>query len=366
MQRVAATWRRLRDWTGAHSAELRLSVRMIVAGVLAYALAHLLALPQGFWAVLTAVIVTQASVGGSVKATLDRLVSTIGGGAWAAIVAWLIPHGSPFALGAAIAIAIAPLALLAALYPAFRIAPVTAIIVLVGGTGMHLPPILSALDRVLEIGIGSIVGLGVSLLVLPARAHGLVAEAGARTLALLAQLVAVLLAGLTQAAGRSAVQRLQDDVRKALTRLAAVVDEAKRERQSHLTDAADPDPLLRTMRRLRSDPIMVGRAAAEPLPDAVATRLAPALARVAETAACFLRDAGTALAARQPPPTLDSVDTAFDRYAADMAELRRAHLTQDQSDDATARLFALGFALEQLRRDFNDMSSRIAELAQSA
>ena len=358
-----AAWRRLRDWIKGHGVELRLTVRIIVAGVLTFVLAHLLALPQGYWAVLTSVIVMQASVGGSVKATLDRLTGTIGGGAYGAVVATLVPHTDPFALGVALAVALAPLALLAALYPSFRIAPVTAVIVLLGGTGTHLAPIVSAFDRVIEIVLGSLIGLGVSLLVLPARAHGLVVQAAGRTLGLLAGLVTVLLDGLTRDIDRGAVQRLQDDVRRALARLAAVVVEAKRERRSRLTDAVDPEPLLRTTRRLRSDLIMVGRAAGEPLPETLAADLAPALARVAEAAAGFLGETGAAVAARRLPPAPDAVDLAFDAYAAEMAALRRTHATQDQPSEAVERLFALGFALEQLRRDFKDLASRAEELA---
>lgn len=363
MGQVTAAWQRLRDWTGRHGAELRLSVRMTVAGLLAFALAHLLALPQGYWAVFTAVIVMQASVGGSVKATLDRLIGTVGGGAYGAVVASLIPHTGALALGGALAVALAPLALLAALYPSFRVAPVTAIIVLVGSAGLQAGPILAAFDRVIEIALGSIVGLGVSLLVLPARAHFLVAEAAGRALGLLAELTVALLAGLAHGADRSGIQRLQDGVRRALLRLAMVAEEAKRERQSHLTDAADPEPLLRTTRRVRNDLIMIGRAAAEPLPEPLAAQLAPALARVSEAAASFLSGTGAALARRQQPPALDAVDAAFDFYAAEMAGLRRAHMTQDQPGEAVGRLFALGFALEQLRRDFKDLSSRAGELA---
>lgn len=280
MANATAAWPRLRDWIARHSAELRLSMRTVVAGALTFALAHLLQLPQGYWAVLTSVIVMQASVGGSLKATIDRLIGTVGGAAFGAVVATLVPHTEPVALGVALAIVLGPLGLLAALYPSFRIAPVTAIIVLLGTGTTHLAPFVSALDRVLEISLGSLVGLGVSLLVLPARAHGLVALAAGRTFGLAADLVAHLVGVLTGAADRAATQGLHDRLRQSLMRLAAVVDEAGRERRSRLTDAADPEPLLRTARRVRSDLVMIGRAAAESLPDTLAAALAPALARV--------------------------------------------------------------------------------------
>ena len=72
-------WDDLCDWAATNAAALRLCFRMTVAGLLAYVLAELFALPQGYWAVFSAIIIVQASVGGSIKATTDRLIGTIGG-----------------------------------------------------------------------------------------------------------------------------------------------------------------------------------------------------------------------------------------------------------------------------------------------
>ena len=62
-----------RDWISAHRAEITLSLRITATGLIALALGELLGVKQVYWAVLTAVIVMQASVGGSLKATIDRL-----------------------------------------------------------------------------------------------------------------------------------------------------------------------------------------------------------------------------------------------------------------------------------------------------
>jgi hypothetical protein len=64
-----------RDWIAAHRAEITLSLRITVAGLIALALGELFGVKQVYWAVLTAVIVMQASVGGSLKATMDRLAA---------------------------------------------------------------------------------------------------------------------------------------------------------------------------------------------------------------------------------------------------------------------------------------------------
>lgn len=118
----------LGSWLRRPQAELRLGLRSTVAGVITFALGHVLGLPQVYWAVLTAVIVMQASVGASLKATLDRLVGTLGGAVWGVAVSGAIPHAGIVSLGIALTVALAPLTLLAAFQPAYRVAPVTAII----------------------------------------------------------------------------------------------------------------------------------------------------------------------------------------------------------------------------------------------
>ena len=53
-------------------------------------------------------------------------------------------------------------------------------IVVITVTSQNLSPLQSAFDRVLEIAVGSVIGLAVALLVLPARAHSAVAASAAR------------------------------------------------------------------------------------------------------------------------------------------------------------------------------------------
>ena len=138
-------WNDLRGWAGANAAALRLCFRMTVAGLLAYVLAEFFALPQGYWAVFSAIIVMQASVGGSVKATIDRVIGTIGGAVAGGAVGYIVPHQSVFSLGVALVIALAPLTLVAALWPNYRIAPLTAVIVLLTPGAQQLGPVDSAI-----------------------------------------------------------------------------------------------------------------------------------------------------------------------------------------------------------------------------
>src|SRR4051812_29799579 len=144
-------------------AEIRHGLRIAIAGVLSFALAHALGLPQGYWAVFTAVLVVQGSVGGSWKASVDRLIGTLLGAVYGAVIATAVPHDDVLLLGAALAISLTPLALLAALYPSYRVAPLTAVILLLGSAGTTEGPFIAALLRTVEVSLGGFVGMAVSL-----------------------------------------------------------------------------------------------------------------------------------------------------------------------------------------------------------
>ena len=66
---------------------LRFCLQATVNALLAFGLAHVLAVPMhGLWAVLTAVMVIQTSVGGSLKSAADYIVGTVGGAVYAGAV----------------------------------------------------------------------------------------------------------------------------------------------------------------------------------------------------------------------------------------------------------------------------------------
>jgi uncharacterized membrane protein YccC len=363
MKRMATTWRWLRRLPRERGAELRLCLRMTTAAALSLAVAHLLNLPIALWTVLTAVILTQMSVGRSLKATTDYLVGTLGGAIYAGAVGTLVPHDSEMALLAALALAVAPAALVVAINPRYSAATFTAVMVFFGPTITHTGPIASAVERVIEVAVGGVVGLLVSLVVFPARAHDLAIEAAAQMIDLMTRFVPELFAGLTQELDQSALHAMQNRIGAAFARLDAVAVEAKHERMTRLAAEPDQGPMLRTLLRLRHDLIMIGRAAAVPLPEAFRSRLAPRLAHIGETAADYLRACAGALLARRGPPSPAAVDAALDSYDAEFAAMRREGLTRNLSDETAERVFALGFALEQLRRNFNDLGRCITEFA---
>ncbi len=363
MSRIAADLRSLRTHVLEHKAQLSLSLRVTVAAVLSLVVSQLMHLPLPLWAVLTSAILTQVSFGRSLKATLDYLAGTVGGAIYAGAVAAFLPHTDEIALVAVLAIAVAPLALLGAINPSFSVSTFTGVLVVLMPGITHAGPIESAFYRVIEVAVGSIIALAVSIVVLPTHAYSLAVAAVARTLDLMARSCPELFAGYVQARNPVATERIHESIGNAIVQLSTVAAEARHERIGFIHPEPELGPLLRVLLRLRHDLIMIGRAAAVPLPQSLQERLGPLLGRLASAAADYLRQSGEALAARSPSPVTGEVEAALDCCADAFAGIRRERLTVGLSVDDVERIFTLGFALEQMRSNFHDLERCVAEAA---
>jgi hypothetical protein len=68
----------------------------------------------------------------------------------------------------------------------------------------------------------------------------------------------------------------------------------------------------------------------------------------------FLRTCADALRKRKNPPALDGTEQALAKYTATIEGLRREGVIRTLPVESISRLHALGFTLEQLRRDLED------------
>jgi uncharacterized membrane protein YccC len=334
-------------------AQLGLGIRIIVASLASLLLCQALHLEQSYIAVLTAIIVTQASVGASLKAMIDRFVGSLGGAVWGVATLFALHSLDAHSEWLALIVVVAPLAFLSAVSPTFRAAPLTAIILLFT-TSATREPLAAATGRMLEIGIGSIVALLVALFVLPARAHGTLSESANRVLKNMGDLTAIILKHGTR--NGPEFQRLHDEIRKGLAQIEAAAAEAQQERAAHLTTAPDPSPLCRTLRRLRNDLTMLGRFTADPLPIEVSPELADATTAV-------LRRCGAAILGHQPSPPLAAFETALEQHIARVADFRKSGQAHDLPDESIGQIFGLTFALEQLHDNLKDLVDRVDDLS---
>src|SRR5262249_16416950 len=271
-------------------------------------------------------------------------------------VALLIPHHTEGALLFVLVLAVAPLALLAAVKRNLAAIPVASIIVVLMPAITHTSPLDSAINRVLEVALGVVVGLAVALLVFPAGGHRLARQEAARTLDLRAQALGGVLAGPLSGADAEGLRRVYDRISQSITDFTANAAEGERERSARLSMEPDTQPLRRTLMRLRHDVVTVGRIArGDPLPEPVHSRLAPCLAVIGRAGSEYLRASGLALAARRAPPGEASLEAAFVAARDAMKALRQEGFTRELTDEAVGRFFALAFALEEMRRTFRDL-----------
>jgi uncharacterized membrane protein YccC len=361
MERMTALLKPLTTLIRSRKAQLALAFRVTIGAAGAYAIATALQLRLPLWAVLTSLIVTQMSVGRSLKATRDYMFGTVGGAIYGGAIAVLIPHSGELGLLGLLVLAVAPLAFIAAINPSLNAATVTAVIVLLVPTFSHVDPFASAIDRVMEVTVGALTGLLVSFFVLPSRAHNQIRISTARTLDLIAGAFRELLAGLTHGLDNDALHQIQDGIRRALAELDALGAEAERERAAHLSRGPDTGPLLRTTLRLRHDVVMIGRGCVAPLPPNLQARLAGPLADVSDTFVTYLHAIAVALRTRARAPAASPIDAVLYRYAAEVADVRSEGLTRGLPGDVVERFFALGFVLEQMRQNLKDLERRVTE-----
>jgi uncharacterized membrane protein YccC len=344
-----------------YRAPLGFGIRTTVAAISALLIAQVFALPlHGLWVVLTATVVTQLSVGGSLRAGLEYVLGTLGGAFYAGIVGVLTAPANVLTQSAVLALTVAPLAFLAAINPNFRVAPFSAVLVLLISGQLGEGPIESALTRLLEVTLGGAVAVIVSFLVLPERAHRLAREAAARVLDEMAQDLPDILAGVYQRTDPVELSRTQDRIGTAVAELQGMVEECRRERPLSFTSAPDTAPLPRTLLRLRHDFVIIGRASAEPLPMRLSEHLKPVLNRVGSALADYFRGCAMRLASGRRAADLRRPQEALDACASELVAFRErdfTHLSAGQLE----QLYALGFALEQLQRNTNDLERCMGE-----
>lgn len=338
----------------ARKTEIRHAIRVSAAVGAAYALATLLRLPQGFWAVFTAVIVVQASLGATITASIERFLGTIVGALAGAVAAYLHTHLPEFG-GLILCVTVALLAFVVSLRPSLKAAPVTAVIMLIGTT-THMDPLIAASLRVAEITVGSLVGVAATLLIFPARAHASVVASIQQIAGLQAHILESYVLALRGTPGPTDYLKAQDDLRAALAKLQTAMAEASRESASRLSDQSVSEALPRTLWRLRNDTVMVGRAVNTTLPEA----LSPAAADMLEASSRFLRASADFLAGG-PKPDRIAFAAAHQTFQTCFEGLREKGITRGLEFDGAARVFGLVFAIENLFANLGDFEERVEE-----
>ncbi|TDT91359.1 MULTISPECIES: FUSC family protein [Azorhizobium] len=307
-------------------AHIRLAVRATVAALLAYGIAWWLDLPKGYWAVLSAILVVQSSLGASVAVATDRGLGTIAGGIIGVGLAMIAGPSQDLTV-LLLTIGTLATALLAAYRPSFKLAPVTVVVVMLSDP-THAQPLISGLQRVFEIALGGAVGVACALFVFPARALFLLFPNAADAIDACAALLEEGRAGLLDGTLDPAeIDRLNAGARVSLRAADLRVGEARRERAGWLAGPPDAAPIVRTCRRLWHSVIILLRVADAPLPTELVTPVRATLQAALGALATECRDIAESLRSGNPVglgSASDSAEAMSAAVAALQAEMDRA------------------------------------------
>ena len=321
--------------TPRRRAEVRAALQMAAGATVALYLATALGLPHPYWSVISAIVVIQASVGGGVLSVArDRAVGTLTGALVGAAAAFIRPPGME-GMAAAIAVTTAALAFLGPGRPWLKIAPVTAAIVIAGGPGEG--PASLALDRVMEIVVGSAVGVACILALFPRHARQSFQLQAREAAAEAAALLALVMQGDAETA--SELPRRHADLKRRLDALGQtaknVIDLPGPQRET-----ADREALVRAFWRVRSDIVILGRGFQTP---EAGERLSPWKADALNAVAQL-----EALSVGRTAAALGELDVGL--------ALAQAEWAGDMARGAAA------IGLAHLHRDLDDLAERFADL----
>lgn len=316
---ITRTRRRLQTFFGAP--EARRLLRTLMSCAISYGAARLAALPEGYWALITTlVVVTQPSLTQAVDTARDQIIGACIGGVAGVLGIVAMLYGAPPL--AVFAVALVPLAALSAKRPAFRLACVTLVIVVMIPAGEG-SPFERPLHRVLEILIGAASAFVVSA-IWPNRALTAAHRSVADTLRSLGQLIGLYMSGERDEARATRLESQSTNAQKALD---DALKEAEREHiivlvQDHRSDAIDKAaPFLR---RLHSDALFLAKAVSRIDRETCATRLGDTgreLQALFETLA-------SVLASHRPD------DAKLARARASVNELKNAMAAQEPTHGA--------------------------------
>ena len=336
------------------SGPIKQGIKTGLAGTITYAIYAGFQLPQGYWAVFAALVVTQANLGASWKAALYR---TIGSTAGALAAALLIPILGKGPIGVLIVLFLLAtlFGYLTALHPAFTAAGFTAALILVfGGQG---EPGHMAWLRVLYTMTGAIIAFAVGALIWPVHARVGLRHKIASILdgagALYRAVAVAALQGIDNEQEVRQLDRQLHDLRRGITQQ---LDEAESELAfSRFNEGAyqafveEADQVRRRLTAMAEDNALYVHAQLEP-------GLVPSLpALVEKTAQTF---AALAEAVRSSDQIVNGaeLDAAIGDLDADLAKLRQERVTSPFALDRMLPFWALVFNLREVAQDLKQLA----------
>lgn len=339
------------------------AVKSALASVSAYALTLLFHLPMGYWAVVSVILVMQANLGGSLRIGLNRIVGT----ALGAILGALCLHvagASPWAEGASLGLVILVCAALVHLHESFRMAGMTAaIIILMGGQSDNYLDFAAA--RFFEIGIGVAVALAYSALLWPSRAGLHLREGVSRALHDEAAFYSILLCCREDDGGEhpdEAQARAQLEATR--DRNASLLAEAKREpgglsRSGHITVS-----LFNFSERIAEHLLSMEHAVHYEELETLHELVAKDMDVLAQTTITAMTRLALAISQERDPGPMADLERAMAAAEDCLTRVRRERVLPSYSLESVMRFFSYYYNMKQVAVELTGMAGRAAMLGE--
>ena len=343
------------------SPSLRQGIKTGLAGAITYAIYIGWHLPQGYWAVFTALVVIQVTMGASWKPALYRTIGSTAG-AVAAMLLFIVIGPGTVRVGIMLFVLATLFGFLTVLHPSFSAAGFTAAIVLVLGRIEG-----SALEvgwlRVLYTVLGSVVAFAVGALIWPVRAREGLRNKIASILdgagALYHAVTTAALHGIDNELQVRDLDRQLHDLRRGITQQ---MDEARNElaftrfnQDAYQQFVQAADQLRRRLTAMAEDSSLFVHAQVEP-------GLLPSLPALAERTAQTFGALAAAIRKKETPPNSADLDAAVLALDADLAELRQQRATAPFALDRMLPFWALVFNLREVAQDLKQLESTLPQL----
>lgn len=342
------------------SAFIKQGIKTGLAGTITYAIYAGFHLPQGYWAVFTALVVTQANMGAAWKAALYRTIGSSCGALAAALLVPLLGNG-PVGAGIVLFLLASFFGYLTALHSAFTAAGFTAALILVfGGQG---EPWHMAWLRVLYTVLGAFVAFGVGALIWPVRAREALRAKIATIIEGAGELYRAVTAGALQGVDNEQqvrqLERRLHDLRRGITQQ---MDEARSElafsrfNQTAFQQTVElADQVRRRLAAMAEDRSLYVHAQVEP-------GLLPSLPVLAEKTAQNFTTLAEAVRSPGQPLNTSELDSAIRDLESDLARLRAQRATAPFALDRMLPFWALVFNLKEVAQDLKQLESTLPSL----
>jgi len=331
------------------------------AGLIAYAIYVTFHLPEGYWAVFTALLVTQANLGASWKAALYRTAGSTVGALSAALLAPVIGTG-PVRTGVTLFLLAALFAYLTTLHPSFSAAGFTAALVLL--LGATVQPWHLAWLRVLYTILGAVIAFGVGILLWPVRAREGLRSKIADFLEDFGRLYrAVTTAALQETCDEGGLEPLRTTLRDDWLKIATALEESRSEPSFNRFNHEGYVALLEELDHLRQRLLAMCRDSSSSSHAGVLSTLVPELEPLAEGTAQALLGLAAAVRTQSKGFDLGPLDNAVETVDRRLQHLRDTQATSPVSLDRMLPFWSFLFNLKEVVAGVKSLNAKLARLS---